>query len=157
MNTRKKGKSPLDSLIQAAKTSEQNIISNTTVPESNKNIPEDTISPDIENETDENFIKELPEEKESSDTKVEENQLPEKKDDPVLVNDRKKEYINIIKARNQKGPIEKANLFTPHRDFLKKIATAENISMQDLLANIIDNFKERYEPQIKQSAKKLLL
>lgn len=88
----------------------------------------------------------------ASEKKVD-SQLSEKKE----TGDKKNTYASLMKKRIERNSssIEKANLFTQHRDMLKKIGLAEKISIQDLMANILDDFFENYSDQIKQSTKKL--
>lgn len=66
-------------------------------------------------------------------------------------------YERMTAKRNDRDvvflPIK---ISTAHNNLLKKISVAEKVSMQDILANIIDSFAEEYQKEIKTSMKKLL-
>lgn len=101
-------------------------------------IPENNISEiagiQEENENKEKTISKIPE-------------LPEKKDT----------YEKLITKRsNGEVVYVPIKISTTHNNLLKKISVAEKVSMQDLLANIIDAFEQEYQKEIKISVKKLL-
>lgn len=159
----KKGKNPvLLNLLKEGNNKEQSITSTGTKNATESSSIEESTPEAIELSTitdnSDHPLQELPEEKKESISlpNVSEEKLPEKKNVQGNV-DNKKQYADIIHPRNKKESVEKANLITSHRDLLKRISTAENIPMQDLLANILDEFRERYESNIKNSIKKLMI
>lgn len=100
----------------------------------------------------EKLPEEMSTEKNETETPVED--LPEKINDKA---GNRNSYEKLTSKRNDREvvflPIK---ISTAHNNLLKKISVAEKVSMQDILANIIDSFSEEYQKEIKISMKKLL-
>ncbi len=98
----------------------------------------------------------LPEEiiTEKKETETPAGNFPEKMNEGA---GSKNNYEKLTTKRNDRDvvflPIK---ISMAHNNLLKKISVAEKVSMQDILANIIDSFSEEYQKEIKISMKKLL-
>lgn len=152
--TVKGGNSLLSTMLAAGQQKEKEMVSATINQEpAEKNIQSiSDIIPEIEK------LSELSEKEKDPEIPIVEKSQPEKEQKTQIpLSEKKLTYSELLKKRTEKESVEKGNFLTPHRDILKRIAMAEGISLQDLTANIIEEFLFRYRAEIKQSTKKLLM